>query len=108
MCGIFALLNNNGKYTHEIIKNEFSKGSSRGPEYSILQPEFYNYILGFHRLAINGLNSESHQPIILDNDLVLICNGEIYNYKELYAEMNIVPNTDSDCANNFCINMIRF
>lgn len=97
MCGIFALLNNNGQYSHEIIKNEFSKGSSRGPEYSILQPEFYNYILGFHRLAINGLNSESHQPIILDNDLVLICNGEIYNYKELYSEMNITPKTDSDC-----------
>ena len=97
MCGIFALLNNSGEYTHESIKNEFSKGSSRGPEYSILQPEFYNYIIGFHRLAINGLNSESHQPIILDDNLILICNGEIYNYKELYQEMGITPTTDSDC-----------
>jgi asparagine synthase (glutamine-hydrolysing) len=28
---------------------------------------------------------------------VLICNGEIYNYKELYKLMNVSPNTDSDC-----------
>ena len=97
MCGIFALLNNNSKYTYDFIKTEFMKGRMRGPEYSILQPEFYNYILGFHRLAINGLNPESHQPLILDNDLILICNGEIYNYKELYYEMNVTPNTDSDC-----------
>jgi asparagine synthase (glutamine-hydrolysing) len=97
MCGIFALLNNNGSYTYDTIKKEFLKGSNRGPEYSILQPEFYNYILGFHRLAINGLNPESHQPLILDQNLILICNGEIYNYKELYQEMKITPNTDSDC-----------
>ena len=97
MCGIFALLNNNSTYTYDFIKTEFMKGKLRGPEYSILQPEFYNYILGFHRLAINGLNPESHQPLILDNDLILICNGEIYNYKELYCEMNVTPNTDSDC-----------
>ena len=97
MSGIFAMLNNNGEYTYESIKKEFSKGKNRGPEYSILQPEFFNYIIGFHRLAINGLNSESHQPIILDQNLILICNGEIYNYKELYQEMKITPNTESDC-----------
>jgi asparagine synthase (glutamine-hydrolysing) len=53
--------------------------------------------LGFHRLAINGLNKISNQPLIFQ-DIVLICNGEIYNYKELYALMEIdTPTTGSDC-----------
>jgi asparagine synthase (glutamine-hydrolysing) len=51
---------------------------------------------GFHRLAINGLNTESNQPLIQD-DVLLICNGEIYNYKELYSLIDIQPKTQSDC-----------
>ena len=53
-------------------------------------------VLGFHRLAINGLNSVSNQPIVY-KDVVLICNGEIYNYTQLYKYMDVTPITDSDC-----------
>ena len=31
------------------------------------------------------------------NNVSLICNGEIYNYKYLYELMDIKPKTDSDC-----------
>jgi asparagine synthase (glutamine-hydrolysing) len=98
MCGIFALLNtNNNDNTDEIIiKEQFMKGQARGPEYSSLEYLYPNIVLGFHRLAINGLNSQSNQPIVY-NDIVLICNGEIYNYKKLYNYMNVKPTTDSDC-----------
>jgi asparagine synthase (glutamine-hydrolysing) len=111
MCGIFALLNNNynNKYnsnydnynntdiiSHNDVNNEFMKGQKRGPEFSKLDTSYTNLILGFHRLAINGLNNESNQPLVI-NDIVLICNGEIYNYKQLYKIMNIIPTTDSDC-----------
>ena len=51
---------------------------------------------GFHRLAINGLNNASNQPIKINN-VILICNGEIYNYRELYEDLNIEKTTDSDC-----------
>ena len=37
-----------------------------------------NILLGFHRLAINGLDALSNQPITCD-DITLICNGEIYS-----------------------------
>ena len=57
---------------------------------------FLKSAVGFHRLAINGLNNESNQPIVY-NDIALICNGEIYNYKKIYEWMNIKPITDSDC-----------
>jgi len=80
MCGIFALLNCN-YHNDEIINQEFIKGKNRGPEFSKLERLFNeNAVFGFHRLAINGLNSESSQPFLI-NDIMLICNGEIYNYK---------------------------
>jgi len=82
MCGIFTLLNNS-KFDVDIIHREFMKGQKRGPEFSKLETSYTNTVLGFHRLAINGLNNESNQPLAI-NDVVLICNGEIYNYKKLY------------------------
>jgi asparagine synthase (glutamine-hydrolysing) len=97
MCGIFALLNNIS-FTNDMTKEQFDKGKGRGPEFSKLTQVMIKAVFGFHRLAINGLNPESHQPIIID-DVALICNGEIYNYKELYAMMG-EPNlaqTESDC-----------
>ena len=98
MCGIFALLNtnNNDNQLNLIIKEQFYKGKRRGPEYSQLEYHYMKMNLGFHRLAINGLNVQSNQPIVI-NDIVLICNGEIYNYKKLYNSMNVKPVTDSDC-----------
>ena len=96
MCGIFALLNYFTVYNNDTIEREFMKGKNRGPEFSKLDFPQNNTAFGFHRLAINGLNTESNQPFYIDN-IVLICNGEIYNYKELYKQMNITPKTDSDC-----------
>ena len=94
MCGIFTLLNSNENM--KTIETEFIKGKSRGPEFSKLDNNYIKMILGFHRLAINGLNEISNQPLVI-NDIVLICNGEIYNYKTLYNYMDIEPVTGSDC-----------
>jgi asparagine synthase (glutamine-hydrolysing) len=94
MCGIFALLNNS--HGADVIEQEFMKGKRRGPEFSKLEESIKNAFFGFHRLAINGLNPESNQPFFIDK-IMLICNGEIYNYKQLYKSMNITPKTDSDC-----------
>jgi asparagine synthase (glutamine-hydrolysing) len=102
MCGIFALLNIIRQFTSNlqlnIIHNEFMKGRSRGPEFSKLETTTLNknIILGFHRLAINGLNEKSNQPFYIEG-VMLVCNGEIYNYKQLYEYLGIEPVTDSDC-----------
>jgi asparagine synthase (glutamine-hydrolysing) len=96
MCGIFTLLNNLYDFSIPFIEEQFKKGSGRGPEVSKLKQVSIKAQFGFHRLAINGLNDESNQPLI-DDDISLICNGEIYNYKELYKMLNITPKTDSDC-----------
>ncbi len=96
MCGIFGLLNNNNYHSDDVVNNSFHRGQPRGPEYSCIRNININTTLGFHRLAINGLNEHSNQPLEIE-DVTLVCNGEIYNYKELYRQIGVTPNTDSDC-----------
>lgn len=93
MCGIMAVLNwvrNKNYYPF------FNKGVGRGPENSMFTVINNTLIVGFHRLAINGLNDASNQPMYKDGCL-LICNGEIYNYKKLYTLIGKEPRTGSDC-----------
>lgn len=98
MCGIFALLNNLETFSAKTIQDAFAKGKKRGPENSSISQVAKDLIFGFHRLAINGLDTQSNQPLYnADQSVVLICNGEIYNCKELFALLGIVPTTRSDC-----------
>ena len=96
MCGIFAILNSETRFTKKFLEAQFAKGKPRGPENSIYTNVNVQAAFGFHRLAINGLNDKSNQPIRY-NDISLICNGEIYNYRELYKHIGVKPTTDSDC-----------
>ena len=96
MCGIFCLLGNNVMMDKKII-SKFEMGVPRGPEQSSLKKISDNIIFGFHRLAINGYNRKTSEQPIHMNDCVLICNGEIYNWKELASMMNIECSTGSDC-----------
>ncbi len=96
MCGIFALLNNRNTFTINDINNANLKGQRRGPEETKLEIISNDLLFGFHRLAINGLDTSSGQPMQIDG-ISLICNGEIYNYKELFEEIKVKPTTHSDC-----------
>ena len=96
MCGIFTILNNKSTFNTKIVKTAFDQGNARGPEDSQLIYNADSIIFGFKRLAINGLDKESNQPMTIDHVTVL-CNGEIYNFKTLYAIMEIDPTTGSDC-----------
>lgn len=52
------------------------------------------------RLSIIGLDNGAQPLFNADKSLVLICNGEIYNYKELrqhVAERGYTCTTDTDC-----------
>lgn len=104
MCGIWFYLSTNkiNENEYKIFYESFLKLKQRGPDYSsfTLYDE-YNLIIGFHRLAINGLISNSaNQPFIYENEnkkILVICNGEIYNYKSLAEKYSIQLNSGSDC-----------
>ena len=114
MCGIFFVQNflRNGtleKYKKSLVENlktyqhDFSKISHRGPDNSIFlnDRQFsknYACFWGFHRLAINGQTPESNQPFFIKN-CRLICNGEIYNFRDLIKEFQLEEEykSKSDC-----------
>jgi asparagine synthase (glutamine-hydrolysing) len=61
----------------------------RGPDGRGLHSEA-NIELGFRRLAIVDLSPAGHQPMTNeDESLWLVFNGEIYNYRELTAELKL-------------------
>ena len=95
MCGIFFYYGKSFK--EEYLKELFNKIKHRGPDNSQFLT-LKNLCFGFHRLSINGLDNLSNQPFIIDNNY-LICNGEIFNYKELINEFKLEDEykTNSDC-----------
>ena len=93
MCGIFGV--QFSKKTKFNPVYNFNKIKHRGPDSTTIK-EINNTFLGFHRLSINGLNNGSDQPIEIENNY-LICNGEIYNHKELSQKNKITLTTSSDC-----------
>ena len=101
MCGIWSFLQitkcEDFNSTLKLIQN-FWNIKNRGPDNSILQ-NYKDLWIGFHRLSIIDKSMHSNQPFVLrngENTIVFICNGEIYNYKELIREYNL-PHTESDC-----------
>jgi asparagine synthase (glutamine-hydrolysing) len=96
MCGIWAYLTRYGM-PHSDIQREYLKHlEARGPEQTNLI-DLSGIQMGFTRLAINGLNPLGMQPFQNPSqDLAWMCNGEIYNAKELegvYGESK----SGSDC-----------
>ena len=86
MCGIWAALKAKG-FTTEQALAYIKKLEPRGPEYTAVN-DVSGVILGFTRLAINGLTPLGHQPF-LQTKTATVCNGEIYNYKELASRWNL-------------------
>lgn len=100
MCGIFGYIScNEDKIDNKQLKDSSIKCSHRGPDSTkdlIIKEGIKSIHFSFHRLAINGLTTSGNQPMTLNNK-TLLCNGEIYNYKELSKKYNFELKTGSDC-----------
>lgn len=101
MCGILALLSSSqiSDQAIQTCKREFNKVRMRGPDDTQYRKITPNIFFGFHRLSIVGLTPSGNQPMINPQypRTVLICNGEIYNYRELANQHNFHLTTGSDC-----------
>jgi asparagine synthase (glutamine-hydrolysing) len=69
----------------------------RGPNdsgYEIVQEAARTIALGQTRLSIIDLSAGGHQPMLsADGRLAIVFNGEIYNYRELRAELRALDQT---------------
>lgn len=114
MCGIWAFLSSQKhsltkkqSTNDETIQNldrfhDFLQLTHRGPDHSHYEVlPSAGLSLGFHRLAIVDLSLSGNQPFKKENGLrtaILLCNGEIYNYKELIQQFDLDPSIHNDCA----------
>ncbi len=106
MCGIWLYFSRNdiSKCNISVLYNLFNNLKNRGPDFSsfniLKNVGVENGFIGFHRLSIIDPNEKSNQPFIIEENFhkyLLVCNGEIYNYKELIRKHNLKPKTKSDC-----------
>ena len=99
MCGIWSIVNIKRKKLDRLaLFQDFCKIEHRGPDNSYFET-YHNVIIGFHRLAIMDDTFQSNQPFILEDSprtVILICNGEIYNFKELIETYHLPP-IKNDC-----------
>jgi asparagine synthase (glutamine-hydrolysing) len=85
ICGIFDLKDNN-RIDKNVLEKMNHKLSHRGPDGTAYYLD--NTIgLGFSRLSIIDLIDGMQPMINEDKSLVLVCNGEIFNYRELKKDL---------------------
>ena len=94
MCGIFAILKGY-KYCPVLSRSKCDSLARRGPDNSssLISDDFLFY---FYRLAIMDNTAAGNQPMT-SGSISLMCNGEIYNYKQLKQEYNLECKSGSDC-----------
>jgi asparagine synthase (glutamine-hydrolysing) len=95
MCGIFAIISKETPKDLNKLLEASDYLKNRGPD-SKVQIINDQGVFVFYRLAINDTSENGNQPMV-SNKAILLCNGEIYNYKELRDEYELKCNSNSDC-----------
>ena len=100
MCGIAGIYTKNQKVNAQKLKRMIDVLTHRGPDNKGYFLE-NNLGLGHARLSIIDLTEKANQPLYSeDKNIVLVANGEIYNFIELKAELikkGVKFKTNSDC-----------
>ncbi|UCF38708.1 MAG: asparagine synthase (glutamine-hydrolyzing) [Acidobacteriota bacterium] len=88
MCGIAGIWNRDGQPVSSALLQRMSSSlAHRGPDGASITTES-EIGFAFRRLAILDLSVRAQQPFrSFDQDLFLLFNGEIHNYRELRAEL---------------------
>ena len=81
MCG-FTGFTGNLTNKQQIIEKMMNKIIHRGPDSSGVHSD-ENVTLGFRRLSIIGIENGSQPMYNEDGSIVIVFNGEIYNYEEI-------------------------
>lgn len=87
MCGITGYYSFNNKFREDELHQMTSALAHRGPDaYGYFKDEVVG--LGHRRLSIIDLSDNANQPLYSANGrYVMVYNGEVYNYREIAAEL---------------------
>jgi asparagine synthase (glutamine-hydrolysing) len=76
-----SILQVSGPHSHTVIRDVFS-------DVSYVNADRYNLLLANRRLSILDVSPQGHQPMGYDDgDIWITYNGEIFNYREIKAEL---------------------
>lgn len=99
MCGIFGTTL---RYSSEVIERKLELMNFRGPDHTGIK-EFdvsseLKLTFGHVRLSILDLDARSNQPFVYNENISIVFNGEVYNYKELKNQYlsDVILRTTSD------------
>ncbi len=97
MCG-FTVYTGKDKKLKLDAAHDFGSVKHRGPDNSLTRDFGDEGWMGFHRLKIIDITDDGNQPLNHEH-IYLVCNGEIYNYRELRAsyEDTFTFTSESDC-----------
>ncbi|MFM7079575.1 MAG: asparagine synthase (glutamine-hydrolyzing) [Bacteroidota bacterium] len=91
MCGICGYVTWKDDLIEDSIRRMTRSIYHRGPDddgYYFNQFSKINLCFGFKRLSIIDLSDSGHQPMVdQSNSNTIVFNGEIYNYREIRAEL---------------------
>lgn len=99
MCGIFGTTL---RYDRVVIKHKLELMNFRGPDHTGVMvmdaPDEGKVTFGHVRLSIIDLDARSNQPFRYNEDISIVFNGEVYNYKELKSQYlsDVALRTTSD------------
>lgn len=121
MCGIWGFKVFSGKPNKQIVSNIIKKADMRGGHcngfYSIDSNSYHTFykkhgkaeidfmssmvmlsdiVIGHSRLATGSDISIFNSQPILSGNKILVHNGIIKNYKDIYNDYNYIPRTDND------------
>ncbi len=83
MCGISGIFSSRPDVSLDAVRVMNNKIAHRGPDHDAFFLDDY-LAVGHRRLAIIDLDERSNQPMVYE-DLVIVFNGEIYNFKAIRA-----------------------
>ena len=81
MCGIVGFNSRNSALLNNMLKSIHHRGPDDNGVF-----ESDKFSLGHVRLSILDLSANGHQPMSFEN-LVMVYNGEVYNFKEIKKEL---------------------
>jgi len=89
MCGIVG--SNKNSFNHKDVLNSIKHRGYNNQSFTLRDNAYF----GHSRLSIIDLDVEANQPMVFDG-IILVFNGEIYNYKKLIHEHELKVKTASD------------
>jgi len=90
LVGVFAFADTVREELEGPVRRLTAMMSRRGPDDEGQWSDGRRCALGFRRLSILDLSPAGHQPMVsIDGRYVLVFNGEIYNFRELRAELEL-------------------